>query len=67
MFELGKSGYTKRLRGVFHRLTAEAIDRPDWHNELAQLTLDIRSSLEHLPNAQKKRLLSRLKKALRSD
>ncbi len=65
MYELTKSGYTKRQRGVFRRIAAEAVDRPDWHNDLAQLTLDIRSSLEHLPDAQKKRLLSRLKKALR--
>ncbi|MCF8466399.1 MAG: MBL fold metallo-hydrolase [Sneathiella sp.] len=64
-FELRTSGKTGKLRGVSKRLAADNVDRLDWHNELAQLTLDIRSALEHAPDGrQRSKLLSKLRQTL---
>ena len=46
------------------RLSSEAIGRPDWHNEYAELSLNIRSELESKTDAERKELLKRLKSAL---
>ncbi|MCC3305112.1 MBL fold metallo-hydrolase RNA specificity domain-containing protein [Sneathiella sp. HT1-7] len=65
-YELRTSGKTGRLRGVSKRLAMDSVDKLDWHNELAQLTLDIRSELESTPDTkQKSKLLSRLRRALK--
>jgi len=36
------------------RLDPSVIDKPDWHNDLAQLTLDIRTSLDKVANDKKR-------------
>lgn len=64
-FELCKTGKKGKSRGVSKRLAPDFVDKLDWHNELAQLTLDIRSELEHAPDSkQKSKLLSKLRQTL---
>ncbi|MZR30699.1 MBL fold metallo-hydrolase RNA specificity domain-containing protein [Sneathiella litorea] len=64
-FELRKSGKTVKSRGVSKRLAPDFVDKLDWHNELAQLTLDIRSALEHASDSkQKSKLLLKLRQTL---
>ena len=63
-FELPLKGGAVRRPEVRPRLPSEAIGRPDWHNEYAELSLDIRSELESKTDAERKELLKRLKSAL---
>ncbi|WP_419904470.1 MBL fold metallo-hydrolase RNA specificity domain-containing protein [Kiloniella sp.] len=64
-FELVASGEVTKHPGISRRLEPEVITKPDWHNDLAQLTLDIRSSLEDLSNDQQKtQLLKKLRNEL---
>lgn len=47
------------------RLEPDMVSRLDWHNELAQLTLDIRAMLEQSPdNKQRGKLLEQLRRTL---
>lgn len=65
-FELSGSGTTLKLPLDDRRLEPDVIEKLDWHNELAQLTLDIRASLEKEPdNRKKSKLLNRLYKILK--
>ncbi len=67
-FELNVSGKALRAPEVDRRLDPNVIDKPDWHNELAQLTLDIRRELEEAPdNEAKVRILKHLKRIVRPD
>jgi metallo-beta-lactamase family protein len=63
-FELRSKGQARKLGRVSKRIMSKTIDKLDWHNELAQLTLDLRSALEHIPDDRKK---SNLLKELRQN
>ena len=66
-FELGVSGSLGRHETV-HRLDPKIIDKPDWHNELAQLTLDMRSTLERTKsNKDRALMLQEFKRALEAN
>ena len=50
------------------RLDPKVVGKPDWHNSLAQLTLDIRSSLDRVSNDKKRTaILENLRQALERD
>jgi metallo-beta-lactamase family protein len=58
-----ETGKGRRARAP--RLSPEAVGRLDWHNELAQFSLDLRAALETAPDeAARAGLLSRLRDAL---
>jgi len=62
---LRASGKTTKQRDAIKRIDANGLGDADWHNDLAQLTLDIRASVEHMPdNKQKEKLLKSLRRAL---
>lgn len=64
-FNLCISGKTSKLPNVKHRLAPETVGKPDWHNELAQLNLDIRKKLEGAAdNKNRDRILKNLKNAI---
>lgn len=64
-FEIKPNGKAVKRRGVSRRLEAGIIEKPDWHNDLAQLSLDIRSMLEEAgTNRQRSKILTRLRRAL---
>ena len=66
-FRLRIRGKTTKKRAVQRRLEAAVLDKPDWHNDLAQLSLDIRKSLEESPSDKKRAmLLRRLQKVVKS-
>lgn len=66
-YMLRTSGKTTKQRGVIKRIDTKDLGKADWHNELAQLTLDVRTSIEHMPDdKQKTRLLRRLRRALQA-
>lgn len=47
------------------RLAPEAVNAPDWHNDLAQLTLDIRAMLDQASDERaRKTILRRIRRAL---
>ena len=47
------------------RVEPEAIIRPDWHNDAAQLLLDIREEIDHAADDRAKRVvIRRLRRAL---
>lgn len=61
-FELDAAVAKHKGAKVMRRLDPELVDKPDWHNDLAQLTLDIRAQLEaSKSDAERMRLLSKLK------
>ncbi|WP_286828054.1 MULTISPECIES: MBL fold metallo-hydrolase RNA specificity domain-containing protein [Kordiimonas] len=54
-----------KLNRVIRRLDPAAVEKPDWHNDLAALTLDLRRQLEAVKSdQQRKELLARLKELL---
>lgn len=62
---LGDGGVA--MRPGPRRLSPEAVSGPDWHNDLAQLTLDIRTRLDRAAGEKaRKAILRRLRKALES-
>ena len=64
-FNLRISGKTTKQRGTEHRLDANVLNKPDWHNELAQLTLDIRKNLEDAASdKQRVKIIKQLKKTI---
>lgn len=66
-FELHGAGKYTRQQKAIRRLEPDVVEKLDWHNELAQLTLDIRSLLEQLPSDQQKtNLLKKLHNSLKS-
>ncbi|MCG2634464.1 MAG: MBL fold metallo-hydrolase [Gammaproteobacteria bacterium] len=53
------------VRSGPHRLPPEAVTAPDWHNDLAQFSLDLRARLEQAGSAEeRKRLLQALRQEL---
>jgi metallo-beta-lactamase family protein len=47
------------------RLQPEAVGRPDWHNDFAQLTIDLRAALESASDERSRGILLRqLRRAL---
>lgn len=66
--ELTGSGASPRQRPAPRRLPPETVGRPDWHNELAQLTLDLRAALEAAGDERaRKVILRRVARALEDD
>lgn len=60
----GGDGIVRR-RAVTHRLPPEAVARPDWHNDLAQFSIDLRTMLEGAADAKGRAvILRRLRRAL---
>jgi metallo-beta-lactamase family protein len=52
-------------KGAARRLAPEAVSVPDWHNELAQFSLDLRERLENCADEKsRKAVLRRLNRAL---
>jgi metallo-beta-lactamase family protein len=63
--ELLANGTAPRPKPVPRRLQPEVIGRPDWHNELAQFTLDLRDEFERLGDDRSRGILMRrLRRAL---
>ncbi len=55
-----------QLNRVIPRLDPATIEKPDWHNDLAALTLDLRRRLETVrSDRQRTELLARLKELLK--
>jgi tRNA-splicing ligase RtcB len=64
-FDLLDAGRGPRLRESPRRLPAEAVGHPDWHNELAQFSLDLRARLEASADARSRKIvLRRVREAL---
>ncbi len=62
----GRRGLQRQ--GTVRRVDPAAVSRPDWHNELAQLTLDIRKQLEGTAdNRGRGVILRRLRRALKEN
>ena len=56
---------TRPLRAP-RRLAPEAVGHPDWHNELAQLTLDLRAALDGASDTKSRdKILRRIRRALK--
>lgn len=56
------------FRPVPHRLPGESLRGPDWHNDLAELSLDLRDRLEQAADDKARGvILRRIKRALESD
>lgn len=57
-----------RFRRAPHRLPAEVVSRPDWHNELAQTSLDLRAALEAAADDRARGvILRRIRRALEGE
>jgi metallo-beta-lactamase family protein len=57
-----------RLHGLERRLAPEAVVRPDWHNELAQVSFELRAALEAAAdNRSREIILRRVRRALRGE
>jgi metallo-beta-lactamase family protein len=53
------------LRHAARRLSPEAVALPDWHNDLAQFSLDLREELEKCADEKaRKTVFRRLRRAL---
>jgi metallo-beta-lactamase family protein len=63
--ELTGEGPMPRARTAPRRLDPEVVGRPDWHNELAQISLDIKSQLDMAADDRSRNIiLRRLRRAL---
>jgi len=63
--ELLGDGASPRFRPAPRRLDPEVVGRPDWHNEFAQISLDIRSALDQAADDRSRNIvLRRLRRAL---
>ncbi len=63
--ELLGDGAAPRLRPVPRRMLPENIGRADWHNDLAQFTLDLRDTFERAADDRSRaELIRRLRRAL---
>lgn len=66
--ELLGEGPAPRSRPVPRRLQPEVIGRADWHNDLAQFTLDLRDAFEHAADDRARAvLMRRLRRSLRGE
>lgn len=64
-FDLLENGAGVVQKHAPRRLTPEAVTSPDWHNDLAQFSLDLRESLEKCADEKaRKVVLRRLRRAL---
>ncbi len=65
VFDLGGAG-ARLLAGLrTRRLDPAQVGRPDWHNDVSRLVLDISDSLGHAPDEKTRRILiRRLRRAL---
>lgn len=64
-YDLDGMGAKPKRTGKVRRLPPEAVTRPDWHNELAELTLDLRARLDAASSdKERQKILSRLSEAL---
>ena len=67
-FDLTETGGPPRTRGIPRRLAPEVVGRPDWHNELAQFTLDLRNALDAAADERsRKTILRRVERALQNE
>ncbi|MCB1549078.1 MAG: MBL fold metallo-hydrolase, partial [Hyphomicrobiaceae bacterium] len=63
--ELLADGPSPRRQPVPRRLQPEAVGRADWHNDLAQFTIDLRAAFEQAADGRSRALLlRRLRRAL---
>ncbi len=63
--ELLANGIGVRPKPIPRRLSPDVINRADWHNELAQFTLDLREQFERAADDRSRRILiRRLREAL---
>lgn len=66
--DLSRGGALPELRKVPRRLPAEAVMHPDWHNDLAQVSLDIREALDAAADDKSRGvILRRIRRALRGN
>lgn len=66
-FDLSREKFRRR-KGVAPRLSPEAVARLDWHNDLAQLLLDIRAELDKAADERSRaKIIRRLRRALEAD
>lgn len=64
-FELTEKGASPSIRPLPRRLPPEVIGKPDWHNDLAQFTLNLRHALDNAADQRsRKALLRRVARAL---
>lgn len=64
-YQLTSQGATLKPMATEKRLTSKGIDQPDWHNDLAQLNIDIRAKLDATKdNNTREKLLRELRRAL---
>ena len=55
-----------RIRPGAHRLSPQSVAGPDWHNEYAQLAIDLQQAVRQAPDdAARRRMLRRVRQALR--
>ena len=67
-YELTLKTARRRATGKKLRIRPEAVARLDWHNDLAQLSLDLRSALEEAADEKsRQKILRRLRRALNAD
>ncbi len=65
-YDLDGVGAKPKRTGIVRRLPPEAVCCPDWHNELADLTLNLRARLEAAGSDEERlRILHTLEKALK--
>jgi metallo-beta-lactamase family protein len=65
--ELLGDGTFPRFRTAPRRLDPEVVGRPDWHNDFAQISLDIRTALDQAADDRSRNIvLRRLRRALSS-
>jgi metallo-beta-lactamase family protein len=66
--ELTGEGPIPRDRAAPRRLEPSVVGKPDWHNELAQISLDIKSQLDKAADDRSRKIiLRRLRRALEAD
>jgi len=67
-FEVASDGLHLVSRSTARRLDPKVIDKPDWHNDFAQLSLDIRDALDAVAtDKQRAVILRRLKRVLKDE
>jgi metallo-beta-lactamase family protein len=63
--ELSPDGTGPRVRSAPRRLPAESVVHPDWHNDLAQLSLDLRAALDTAGDDKSRNIiLRRIRRAI---
>lgn len=68
MYDLTTEAPGPRARPVARRLEPEDVGKPDWHNEMSELWLDVAEELEQAAdNRARKVIIRRLRRALKED